>query len=387
MNSKIVVAFFILIALYSNKCECKGGGGRGGGSRGGGSRGSSSGGAFSGWFGGGSSSKSSASRKTNSNSGGAFSGWFGGGSSKSASSQKYYGNQGYWNNRGGNTYVNNHYGGGYSGGSSFLTTYMLFSMASSHGSYGGYNSHRRWDDEEDRRWRRTTQAPYFENKQPGSESVLPAAAVLGAATAFGVYSLLPLNVPNGKPILSCNATSLQQTKVKLDDITYACAEMIITVGCFKVDPATNETVNYCPGKILQCGETSEFPGMSCSNGTLISTEPIFCNSTTMIDGVTSTDMTAKVLNCYQGVLPNKMAASIPTEPPPPKELSMGAKVHTFLLWAIGEAEIVDQVPTVSPNEYVAQFLSENDTIALLPSTTEDPSKTMTVEDLDELFSA
>ncbi|CAO1304876.1 unnamed protein product [Diamesa serratosioi] len=385
MNSRIIFAFFILIVLYSNQCECKGGGGRGGGSRGGGSRGSSSGGAFSGWFGGGS-SKTSASRKTNSNSGGAFSGWFGGGS-KSASSTKYYGNQGYWNNRGGNTYVNNHYGGGYSGGSSFLTYYMLFSMTSHHGSYGGYNNHRRWDDEEDRRWRRTTQAPYFENKQPGSESVLPAAAVLGAATAFGVYSLLPLNVPNGKPILSCNATGLQQTKVKLDDITYACAELTITISCFKVDPATNETIDYCPGKIFQCGtEISEYPGMSCSNGTLVSTKSIFCNSTTMMDGVTSSDMTAKVLNCYEGILPNKMAATIPTEPPPPKELSMGAKVHTFLLWAIGESEIVDSIPTASPNEYVPQFLSENDTIALLPSTTEDPAKMTNVEDLDQLFS-
>jgi hypothetical protein len=43
----------------------------------------------------------------------------------------------------------------------------------------GYGGRRRWDDDEERRWRRTTRAPYFENKAPGSEMILPAAAVLG----------------------------------------------------------------------------------------------------------------------------------------------------------------------------------------------------------------
>jgi hypothetical protein len=50
--------------------------------------------------------------------------------------------------------------------------------------WGSHNSHRRsWDSEEDRRWRATTKAPYFENKVPGSESYLPAAAVVGKINA------------------------------------------------------------------------------------------------------------------------------------------------------------------------------------------------------------
>lgn len=47
--------------------------------------------------------------------------------------------------------------------------------------WGGYNNRRSsWDENDDRRWRATTKAPYFENKVPGSETaILPAAAVVG----------------------------------------------------------------------------------------------------------------------------------------------------------------------------------------------------------------
>jgi hypothetical protein len=52
-------------------------------------------------------------------------------------------------------------------------------MHSGYGWGSRSSSRRSWDSEEDRRWRQTTKAPYFENKVPGSESYLPAAAVVG----------------------------------------------------------------------------------------------------------------------------------------------------------------------------------------------------------------
>lgn len=104
-----------------------------------------------------------------------------------------------------NTYIyNNYYGspggyGGYGGygnrgggGSGFLTNalfgiggYQLGRMSSGSSYYGGSryydDEHRRrsWSESDERSWRATTQAPYFENKVPGSESYLPASAVVG----------------------------------------------------------------------------------------------------------------------------------------------------------------------------------------------------------------
>jgi hypothetical protein len=82
---------------------------------------------------------------------------------------------------GGNTYIsNNYYGGGGSGyggyggygggyrsggGSGFLTYALLYGAGMHHGHSMG--SRRSWDREDDRRWRETTKAPYFENKVPG----------------------------------------------------------------------------------------------------------------------------------------------------------------------------------------------------------------------------
>lgn len=80
---------------------------------------------------------------------------------------------------GGNTYISNNYYGGSqyrSGfGSPFLTGALFFGM----GMHGGGGYGRSWNSENDRRWRSTTKAPYFENKVPGSEDYLPAAAVIG----------------------------------------------------------------------------------------------------------------------------------------------------------------------------------------------------------------
>lgn len=104
----------------------------------------------------------------------------------SNSHPNYYGNSFGSQGLPGNTYIsNNYYGSQRSGGSGFLTNALFYGMgmhsgymwgrSSSHDSY----NRRRWDEEEDRKWRATTQAPYFENKVPGEDKILPASAVIG----------------------------------------------------------------------------------------------------------------------------------------------------------------------------------------------------------------
>jgi hypothetical protein len=77
---------------------------------------------------------------------------------------------------GDNTYISNNYyynAGSQGGGSSgFLTNALLFGAGVQAGSkrevQNSYNRRSSWDSEQDRRWRATTKAPYFENKIPGN---------------------------------------------------------------------------------------------------------------------------------------------------------------------------------------------------------------------------
>lgn len=81
-----------------------------------------------------------------------------------------------------NSYIaKNYFGGPRSDGrSQFLSSalfrnYLLM-------PYGSSDSSRSWNDFDDRRWRATTKAPYFDNKVPGFKAFLPAAAVIGKGT-------------------------------------------------------------------------------------------------------------------------------------------------------------------------------------------------------------
>lgn len=44
--------------------------------------------------------------------------------------------------------------------------------------YNKEEFYKKWNDNNDNEWRKTTRAPYFENKIPGDHTVLPASAVL-----------------------------------------------------------------------------------------------------------------------------------------------------------------------------------------------------------------
>lgn len=96
----------------------------------------------------------------------------------------------------GNTYISNNYYGNSrsSGGSGFLTNALFFGAGMGSGyMWGNQNSHgsqRRWDEEEDRKWRATTKAPYFENKFPGSDVILPAAGVVSSLLFFQLFLII-----------------------------------------------------------------------------------------------------------------------------------------------------------------------------------------------------
>lgn len=154
------------------------------------------------------------------------------------------------------------------------------------------------------KWQATTKAPYFENKVPGLECTLPASAVLEATTALKASSLLPLEVPIGKPILSCNATELLQAQIYLNGAIYDCDQSEITISCPRLD-ANNFVVDECHGHTLECDvdrrQTSR--SVSCTNGTLVSNYPIVCKSATLMAN-------KNILHCfYETVLKVDSASS------------------------------------------------------------------------------
>lgn len=114
---------------------------------------------------------------------------------------------------------------------------------------------------------------------------------LGATTALKASSLLPLNVPVGKPILSCNATELLQAIINLDGIIYDCSRSAIAMSCPRFD-SKNQIIDECLGETLECDVrmTQNSKSVSCTNGTLISNHPIVCKSATLTQN-------KNVLNC------------------------------------------------------------------------------------------
>lgn len=104
----------------------------------------------------------------------------------------------------------------------------------------------------------------------GLNCTLPAASIIGAKDVFSAVELLPLSVPVGKPILSCNATGLKQTQVKIKNRIYSCKDGVINVECRGA-----HNVNNCPGNILMCDMKSSKP-ITCTNATLVSTKDIEC---------------------------------------------------------------------------------------------------------------
>ncbi|KAG5674815.1 hypothetical protein PVAND_004762 [Polypedilum vanderplanki] len=138
------------------------------------------------------------------------------------------------------------------------------------------NRRSEWTEEDEMKWQATTKKPYFENKAPVLGCTLSAAAVLGAMSALKVSTLLPLNVPSGKPILSCNATDMLQAQISLNGKNYDCYSSSIVVSCSSYDECETETLE-CDVNMNQMDAHS----VTCTNGTLISNSHIVCESATL----------------------------------------------------------------------------------------------------------
>lgn len=107
-------------------------------------------------------------------------------------------------------------------------------------------------------------------------------------------SLLPLEIPVGRPILSCNATDLQQAIISLDGTLYNCHRSSITLSCPRQNTQYS-VVDRCLGRTLNCDDAGLRRRMSsrkvsCTNGTLISDHSITCKSAHLTQ-------TKSILNC------------------------------------------------------------------------------------------
>ena len=209
---------------------------------------------------------------------------------------------------------------------------------------------------------------------------MPAAAVVGAATAFGLASLLPLNVPVNKPLMYCNTTDIAQTQIKFEGNIYFCANNSIAISCPRSVLSDNTTFDEClsENKTLQCDLKDNVENVYCTNGTLLNREATMCNSTTMLNG-TNANETTPILNCYPGSLPENLAAFIPTEAPitttTEKQLSIGAKMHVFFLKLIGKGDVLEKkATTISPLDENPRLASEAkwipEALTIPPETTE-----------------
>lgn len=112
--------------------------------------------------------------------------------------------------------------------------------------------------------------------------------------AFKVSSLLPLEIPVGRPILSCNATDLQQAIISLDGTLYNCHRSSITLSCPRQNTQYS-VVDRCLGRTLNCDDAglrrrTSSRKVSCTNGTLISDHSITCKSAHLTQ-------TKSILNC------------------------------------------------------------------------------------------
>jgi hypothetical protein len=103
-------------------------------------------------------------------------------------------------------------------------------------------------------------------------------------------TLLPLNIPVGKPILSCNATTLIQAQILLDGILYDCKEGSIVLSCPRI-VQNNSIIDECR-EIMNCDLTTKKDSKTvfCTNATLISKNPIICKTATLTKN-------KNVLNC------------------------------------------------------------------------------------------
>ncbi|KAL7042501.1 hypothetical protein ACKWTF_001165 [Chironomus riparius] len=217
-----------------------------------------------------------------------------------------------------------------------------------------FNDKIRWNKNDDKEWRATTKAPYFENEVPVENKILPASAVIGAATAFGLVSLLSLRVPTSKPLMYCGNTNLKQLPIQIFDEIYICKNDKFEISC--EENYRNQSNFNCPIQEMKCDIMDEDikGNIYCKDGTLFSKLDIFCDRTISIN---ETDEAITFLDCHEGSFPKHLASFIPTTTPrsttthAPKPLSISAKAHIFLLKLMGKFEVVEKKTPTTTETY------------------------------------
>jgi hypothetical protein len=185
--------------------------------------------------------------------------------------------------------------------------------------------------------------------------------ISGAATAFGLTSLLPLNVPAHKPMMYCNSTGIAQTKIQLDDNIYSCENNSIAISCRR--SYENTIIDTCLNKTMKCDIVEGLDDLYCTNATLMSRSASVCNSTTILNG-TNVNETTTIINCYLGLLPQNFPPFFQTTT---KFIPVGFKVHNFFL------------------EYIAEFnVQRNETARVSEALTTQP-ETTTPEPIRNFF--
>lgn len=179
----------------------------------------------------------------------------------------------------------------------------------------------------------------------------------------------------------CNDTNIVQSQIQLGDSIYTCGEMSVEVSCTKdLDDVIDTNIDECFDGTLKCQQLEgDNRTIYCTNATLLSRVSIVCNSTTTRSWKTSNETTT-VLNCYEGELPQALAGFIPTTTAAPakkkkKELSMGAKVHIFLLHLLGQGEVLETTTV----EAEPRSLGHENEIAWIPEALTMPPETITLE--------
>lgn len=207
---------------------------------------------------------------------------------------------------------------------------------------------------------------------------------IGAATAFGLASLLPLNVPPSKPLMYCNDTDLTQSLIRIDNRNiYQCVNYEVReIFCSTLHENSQMieiNARSCENRTVECNGSED--DIYCTTGTLLSRNFHFCNSTIeLIDK--NLNETTTILNCYRGELPSSAASFIPTTTTQTpmtteKPLSFGAQAHVFILKLMGnydvlsttQAPVTDYEDEVTTNEPESKWIPEALTIPPEPTTT------------------
>lgn len=133
-----------------------------------------------------------------------------------------------------------------------------------------------------------------------SNAILPATALIGGLTGFALAASLPLKLKNKEPLLVCGANESEQAILNINGTVFECENRGIALSCpTSTDESCNKNIN-CNSENMDIIGTP----LNCKNGVLTSKDPIYCDSTSVVNDVSSND-TVVIMNCNYGNPPVK----------------------------------------------------------------------------------